>query len=42
LLKNAKKEHAERLKGRKYKTPIPEDCVPPLEIAKVAAMKAQE
>ncbi|OGD58142.1 amidohydrolase [Candidatus Bathyarchaeota archaeon RBG_13_52_12] len=42
LLTEAKKEHADRLKGRTYKTPIPEDCVPPLEIAKVAAMKAQE
>jgi aminobenzoyl-glutamate utilization protein B len=42
LLTKAKKEHADRLKGRTYKTPIPEDCVPPLEIAKVAAMKAQE
>jgi aminobenzoyl-glutamate utilization protein B len=42
LLTEAKKEHADRLKGRTYKTPIPEDCVPPLEIAKVAAIKAQE
>jgi aminobenzoyl-glutamate utilization protein B len=42
LLKKAKKEHADRLKGRTYKTPIPNDCVPPLDIAKVAAMKAQE
>lgn len=42
LLKKAKAEHKDRLKGRTYKTPIPEDCVPPLEIAKVAAMKAQE
>ena len=42
LLKKAKKEHADRLKGRTYKTPLPDDCLPPLEIAKVAAMKAQE
>jgi aminobenzoyl-glutamate utilization protein B len=42
LLKKAKAEHADRLKGRTYKTPIPDDCVPPLEIAKVAALKAQE
>jgi aminobenzoyl-glutamate utilization protein B len=42
LLKKAKAEHKDRLKGRTYKTPIPEDCVPPLEIAKVGAMKAQE
>lgn len=42
LIKKAKKEHADRLKGRTYKTPIPDDCVPPLEIAKVGAMKAQE
>jgi aminobenzoyl-glutamate utilization protein B len=42
LLTEAKKEHADRLKGRTYKIPIPEDCVPPLEIAKVAAIKAQE
>ena len=42
LLEKAKNEQKERLKGRTYKTPIPDDCVPPLEIAKVAAMKAQE
>ena len=42
LLKKAKTEHKQRLKGRTYKTPIPDNCVPPLEIAKVAAMKAQE
>ncbi|HIH89176.1 TPA: amidohydrolase, partial [Candidatus Bathyarchaeota archaeon] len=42
LLKKAKAEHKDRLKGRTYKTPIPDDCVPPLEIAKVGAMKAQE
>ncbi|MFA5869681.1 MAG: amidohydrolase, partial [Candidatus Bathyarchaeia archaeon] len=42
LLKKAKAEQAERLKGRTYRTPIPDDCVPPLDIAKVAALKAQE
>jgi aminobenzoyl-glutamate utilization protein B len=42
LITKAKKEQVERLKGRTYKTPIPDDCVPPLEIAKVAAIKAQE
>jgi aminobenzoyl-glutamate utilization protein B len=41
LLKKAKAEHADRLKGRTYKTPIPSDCAPPLEMAKVAADKAQ-
>ena len=41
LLAKAEKEHSERLKGRVYKSPIPDDCIPPLEIAKVAAMKAQ-
>ena len=41
LLSKAKKENKDRLKGRTYKSPIPDDCVPPLEIAKVAAMKAQ-
>ena len=41
LLKKAKVEHADRLKGRTYKTPIPADCAPPLEMAKVAADKAQ-
>jgi aminobenzoyl-glutamate utilization protein B len=42
LLKKAKAEHKDRLKGRTYKTPLPDDCLPPLEIAKVAAKKAQE
>jgi aminobenzoyl-glutamate utilization protein B len=42
LLKKAKAEQKDRLKGRTYKTPLPDDCLPPLEIAKVAAMKAQE
>jgi len=41
LLKKAKEELKERLKGRTYKTPLPEDCRPPLDIAKVAADKAQ-
>jgi aminobenzoyl-glutamate utilization protein B len=42
LLKKAEAEHKDRLKGRIYKTPLPDDCLPPLEIAKVAALKAQE
>ena len=34
-LRNAfKKEHKERLKGRTYKTPLPEGLQPPLEIAR--------
>jgi len=34
-LRNAlKKEHEERLKGRTYKTPLPEGLQPPLEIAR--------
>ncbi|MGD0802810.1 MAG: amidohydrolase [Candidatus Bathyarchaeia archaeon] len=41
LLKKAKAEYTDRLKGRIYKTPIPVDCVPPLETAKVAADRAQ-
>ncbi len=42
LLIKAKTEQKDRLKGRTYKTPIPEDCKPPLEVAKVGALKAQE
>jgi len=42
LLTKAKAEHKDRLKGRIYKSVIPEDCRPPLDVAKVAAMKAQE
>jgi len=36
LLKKAKEEHAKRLTGRKYTSPIPEGINPPLEIAKEA------
>jgi len=36
LLKKAKEEHAKRLVGRKYTSPIPEGINPPLEIAKEA------
>jgi aminobenzoyl-glutamate utilization protein B len=42
LLVKAKAEHKDRLKGRTYKSAIPDDCRPPLNVAKVAAMKAQE
>ncbi len=41
LLQKAKEEHRERLKGSTYKIPLPDDCFPPLEIAKVAADAAQ-
>jgi len=36
LLEKAKEEHAERLAGRKYASPIPPEVEPPLEIAKEA------
>ncbi len=42
LLIKAKAEHKNRLNGRTYKSAIPDDCKPPLDVAKVAAMKAQE
>jgi aminobenzoyl-glutamate utilization protein B len=41
LLRKAKEEHADRVKGRTYRSPIPDEVQPPLEIAKVAAVKAQ-
>jgi len=41
LLRKAKEEHTDRLKGRTYSSPIPDEVKPPLEIAKVAAVKAQ-
>jgi len=41
LLRRAKEEHAGRLKGRSYVSPIPAEVQPPLEIARVAAEKAQ-
>jgi aminobenzoyl-glutamate utilization protein B len=39
LLKKAQDEHKERLKGRTYKCPIPDDVDPPLEVARIAAEK---
>lgn len=42
LLIKAKAEHKNRLNGRTYKSAIPDDCKPPLDVAKVVAMKAQE
>ena len=39
LLKRIKDEHAERMIGRKYVCPIPEDVKPPLEIAREQAAK---
>ncbi|MHA1960383.1 MAG: amidohydrolase [Candidatus Thorarchaeota archaeon] len=37
LLKNIREEHAKRLQGRKYKSPIPDDKKPPLDVAQEAA-----
>jgi aminobenzoyl-glutamate utilization protein B len=37
FLKKAQKEYKERIKGRIYKPPIPDDMQPPLEIAKAQA-----
>jgi aminobenzoyl-glutamate utilization protein B len=37
FLKKAQKEHKERIKGRIYTPPIPDDLQPPLEIAKAQA-----
>ncbi|MCS7364283.1 MAG: M20 family metallopeptidase [archaeon GB-1867-035] len=34
IIKKAKKEHKERLRGRKYKSPIPPEVKPPLDIWK--------
>jgi len=39
LLKKVKDEHAEKMAGRKYVCPIPEDVKPPLEIAREQASK---
>jgi len=39
LLRRAKEEHREILKGRKYKCAVPDDIEPPLEIARKAAEK---
>ena len=38
-LDRARREHEERLLGRSYKCPIPDDVQPPLEVARVAAEK---
>jgi aminobenzoyl-glutamate utilization protein B len=37
LLKKAKEEYNERIKGRTYKSPIPSEVPPPLEVAEAAA-----
>jgi len=42
LLKKAQDEFNQRMKGRTYKSPIPEDVSPPLEIARVAAEAAMK
>ena len=34
LRRKAKAEHSERLKGRAYKTPLPEGLQPPLDVAR--------
>jgi len=39
LVKKAKEEHAKRLAGKKYVSPIPAEIQPPLEIAKAYAEK---
>jgi len=39
IVKKAKEEHAKRLAGRKYVSPIPAEIGPPLEIAKAYAEK---
>jgi aminobenzoyl-glutamate utilization protein B len=39
VLKKIKDEYAERMKGRKYVCPIPEEIKPPLEIAREQASK---
>ncbi len=39
IVKKAKEEHAKRLTGRKYVSPIPAEIGPPLEIAKAYAEK---
>ncbi|MDF1540726.1 MAG: amidohydrolase, partial [Candidatus Thorarchaeota archaeon] len=40
LLKSVKQEFKERLAGRKYKSPIPDEIKPPVEMAKEAAKTA--
>jgi len=40
LLKRAQDEFKERLRGRTYKCPIPDDVQPPLEVARVASEAA--
>jgi len=42
LLKKAQDEFRERLKGRTYECPIPDDVQPPLEVARVAAEAAMK
>jgi aminobenzoyl-glutamate utilization protein B len=39
LVKKAKDEHAKRLAGKKYVSPIPDEIQPPLELAKQYAEK---
>jgi aminobenzoyl-glutamate utilization protein B len=39
LLKKAHEEQEDRLKGRAYRCPIPDDVGPPLEVARIAAEK---
>jgi aminobenzoyl-glutamate utilization protein B len=39
LLEKAHEEQEDRLKGRAYKCPIPDDVGPPLEVARIAAEK---
>jgi aminobenzoyl-glutamate utilization protein B len=39
VLKKAQDEHQERLRGREYVCPIPDDVNPPLEVAREAAEK---
>jgi len=40
LLKRAQDEFKERLRGKTYKCPIPDDVQPPLEVARVASEAA--
>jgi aminobenzoyl-glutamate utilization protein B len=39
LLKKAKEEHEEKMKGRVYRCPIPDDINPPLEMARATAAR---
>jgi aminobenzoyl-glutamate utilization protein B len=39
LLKKAKEEHEEKMKGRVYRCPIPADINPPLEMARATATR---